>query len=250
LEPSKRSAVAQGIEFAARPPPAVKLAVSPLRLARKTMPKPKTRSIEMHVGRVEPRDWYVLDVDIPACTSEDKIAEAAGEALKRILEKGHVRAAFWGVYRYPDGTVREMLAGIMEPGEASPEQAVAKMSKKLRDAVAQTGVFVTSHMEELIGLVEESVSEYLQDAADHDEDGEPRCAHRYPRLCPFCQSDLTRPRSVRLVFSLSDGIPRETASQLDGTGLLEDVDGVVANGHHNDTICSECGDSLAEHELL
>ena len=47
---------------------------------------------------------------------------------------------------------------------------------------------------------------------------------------------------------MSDGIPRETASQLDGTGLLEDVDGVVANGYHNDTTCSECGDSLMEHE--
>lgn len=212
------------------------------------MPKPKTRSVEMYVGRVEPRDWYVLDIDVPAYTPEDKNAEAAGEAMTRILNKGSVRAPFWGLYHVPGGADREALAEIAEPGKTSPEQAVAEMGKRLRYAVAQTGVFVTSHMEELISLLEESVSEYLQDAADPEEDGEPRFAHRYPRLCPFCRRDLTRPRSVRLIFSLSDGTLHETASQLDGTGLLEDVDGVVANGYHNDTTCSECGDSLMEHE--
>jgi hypothetical protein len=213
------------------------------------MPKPKTRSVEMYVGRVEPRDWYVLDIDVPACTPEDKIAKAAGEALTRILSKGNARAALWGVYQVPDGAERETLARATEPGEASPEQAVAELGEKLRDAVAETGVFVTSHMDELIGLLEESVSEYLQDAADPEEDGEPRFAHRYPKLCPFCQSDLARPESVKLCYTVGDDEIYETPSRLDETGLLEDVNDLIANGYHSDTTCSKCLNSLAEHEL-
>ena len=58
----------------------------------------KTRSIEMYIGRVSPRDWYTLDVDIPADTPEDKIAEVAKQELEHLLNAAKVHAAFFGVY--------------------------------------------------------------------------------------------------------------------------------------------------------
>lgn len=213
------------------------------------MRKPNTRSVKMYVGRAEPRDWYTLDVEIPASTPEDKIEAAAGKALARILDKGNVRAALWGVYRVADGEEDEILVEDAEPGEANGEQAVAELGRKLRDAVAETGVFVTSHMDELIGLLEAAVSEYLQDAADNEELPDEPFAHRYPKLCPFCQADLTRPGSVKLCYTVGDDEIYETLSRLDEAGLLEDVNDLIANGYHSDTTCSKCLNSLAEHEL-
>jgi hypothetical protein len=123
------------------------------------------------------------------------------------------------------------------------------MGKKLRDAVAQTGVFVTSHMDELIGLLEAGVSEYLEDAAENEERLDKPFAHRYAKRRPFCQSDLARPESVKLCYTVGDDEIYETPSRLDEMGLLEDVNDLIANGYHSDTTCSKCLNSLAEHEL-
>lgn len=46
----------------------------------------------------------------------------------------------------------------------------AAMARKVRDAISETGVFVTSHMDELIALLEQAVAEHLQDAAEPEAD--------------------------------------------------------------------------------
>jgi hypothetical protein len=40
----------------------------------------------------------------------------------------------------------------------------------------------------------------------------------------------------------------EVASQLSLDGSLLDVNRVVANGYHSDTVCARCGESLSELE--
>lgn len=55
-----------------------------------------------------------------------------------------------------------------DAGDAAERAAV--MGNKVRDAVVETGVFVTSHMDELIASLEQDVLEYLQDAAEPEPD--------------------------------------------------------------------------------
>lgn len=57
--------------------------------------------IEMYVGLVEPQQWYTIEVEIPADTPQDKIEEVATAELLKILGKGDVYAAFYGVYHIP-----------------------------------------------------------------------------------------------------------------------------------------------------
>ena len=56
--------------------------------------------------------------------------------------------------------------GPPESGATGTVEMAAAMVQKVRDAVAETGVFVTSHMDELIGSLEQDVLEYLHDAAE------------------------------------------------------------------------------------
>jgi hypothetical protein len=104
------------------------------------------RAIEMYVGRVAPQDWYTIGVEIPADTPEAKTAEVAGRALQRILAKGDVHTAFWGVYQISgeDGALEEDLS-------------------------ERTGVFVTAQMDELIDLLTSAVEECLPDAVDGEQ---------------------------------------------------------------------------------
>ena len=70
-------------------------------------PTDLVRSIEMYVGRVEPQDWYTVDVEIPADTPEEKIEEVATAELLKIVGKGDVYPAFNGVYHVPSADERD-----------------------------------------------------------------------------------------------------------------------------------------------
>ena len=72
--------------------------------------------------------------------------------------------------------------------------------------------------------------------------------HRYDvKKCHKCKADLTKKGAVNLVASVG-GVVSEFISDLDKTGLLNDVDRLVENGYHSDTTCGLCGQSLAQFE--
>lgn len=85
-------------------------------------------------------------------------------------------------------------------------------------------------------------------------------AHRYIdhetkkplKMCPHdgCACDLTA-RSfdggVTLVAAINETL-HESPSVLDEGGVLEDVDSLVENGYHSDTLCAKCGESLSAYE--
>jgi hypothetical protein len=71
--------------------------------------------------------------------------------------------------------------------------------------------------------------------------------HRYPTRCPHCHADLTLPASLVLHFNVADRLG-EVASQLDPRGWLEDVDDLIAHGHHSGTVCKACGEGLDAYE--
>ena len=73
--------------------------------------------------------------------------------------------------------------------------------------------------------------------------------HRYPTKCPSCDADLTLPASLVLHFNVA-GCLGEVASCLDPRGWLEDVDDLIAHGHHSGTDCKACGEGLDAYEIL
>lgn len=56
------------------------------------------------------------------------------------------------------------------PRESAAAETAAAMSQRGRDAVVETGVFVVSQMDELIGSLEQDALERLQNAAEHEPD--------------------------------------------------------------------------------
>ena len=78
----------------------------------------------------------------------------------------------------------------------------------------------------------------------------PEFHHRYcVTLCPNCHNKLNEPNGVIILVNIGEGF-HQIKTELDNEGLLIDVDSVVANGYHNDTLCSECEESLNEYEVF
>jgi hypothetical protein len=77
-----------------------------------------------------------------------------------------------------------------------------------------------------------------------------RFFHRYSiKKCPECRHDLAQTGGVEI--EITDGYGnREIPSRLDETGTVVDVDGVIENGLHSDTLCGKCGEPLNEYEVL
>jgi hypothetical protein len=73
--------------------------------------------------------------------------------------------------------------------------------------------------------------------------------HRYPKECPHCSADLLTHHSLLVLFSI-DGTEVARNSQLDENGILMDVDRLIANGYHSDTICDKCAESISAEEIL
>lgn len=65
--------------------------------------------------------------------------------------------------------------------------------------------------------------------------------------CSECGADLTLNDSVLVQVSLLHRLEYFTTS-LDTSGVLYDVDDLVANGYHSETYCSHCEYSLARYE--
>jgi hypothetical protein len=67
--------------------------------------------------------------------------------------------------------------------------------------------------------------------------------------CPDCGAKLTNLYSVDI--ETTDGVRLlYWPSRLDSDGVLVDVDGVIASGQHSDTMCRNCGLSLADYETF
>lgn len=73
--------------------------------------------------------------------------------------------------------------------------------------------------------------------------------HRYSvTSCPRCKADFRAPASIDMVVSV-DGATTRIMTKLDPYGLLVDVNKLIANGYHSDTLCGSCSVSLADREV-
>lgn len=75
-------------------------------------------------------------------------------------------------------------------------------------------------------------------------------SHQYNvKVCPECENDLTKPGGVT-IETYEDGKGNKyLPSRLDDNGFVVDVDDVIENGLHSDTLCGSCTDSLNEYEV-
>lgn len=120
--------------------------------------------------------WLVAELE---CEGDDKLEERLAQALEHPTAREALAEAVSAEVRLRLATPDEIPCyELLEPpaarrDEGSPEsgatgtvETAAAMAQKVRDAVAETGVFVTSHMDELIGSLEQDVLEYLHDVAE------------------------------------------------------------------------------------
>lgn len=81
------------------------------------------------------------------------------------------------------------------------------------------------------------------------EDDEPAYSHRYSvKVCPDCGHDLTQRGGVIIETTDGDNVTEHIRSRLDNTGTVVDVNDVIEDGLHSDTLCSKCNESLADYE--
>lgn len=70
------------------------------------------------------------------------------------------------------------------------------------------------------------------------------------RECPECGRDLTAPGSV-IIETYEEGEGHNyLLSRLNKDGELEDVNDVIEDGLHSDTLCAVCNEPLNDYEVL
>lgn len=74
-------------------------------------------------------------------------------------------------------------------------------------------------------------------------------SHSYSVLaCPECGNDLTRPSGVTIeTYEEGEG-NKYLPSRLDNDGTVQDVDDVIEDGLHSDTLCGKCSLPLNDYE--